>query len=210
MSGMKFRPTLAALGFAAMLMGTMSAAQADGDPAKGKVLAYTCHGCHGIPNYRNAFPNYSVPKLGGQHARYLEAALVEYQSGDRAHPTMHAHAASMSAQDRADIAAFFASSPAPAKEVVGTPPPAASTCAACHGPDGVKTQGEEFPILAGQQEDYIEQALKDYKSGKRKNPIMGGIVAGLKDEDIPAIAVFFSRQSALCSTDQVREHGRCE
>src|SRR5262249_27022840 len=130
----------------ALGLGT-TVAHADGDAGKGKVLAYTCHGCHGIPDYNNVYPTYRVPKLGGQHAKYIVSALGEYDSGDRAHPTMHAQAASLSAQDRADIAAFFSSQPAPAKEVVGTPPPAASTCAACHGPDGVKTQGDDFPVL---------------------------------------------------------------
>ena len=45
-----------------------SLARAEGDPERGRKLAYTCHGCHGIENYKNAYPNYSVPKLGGQHA----------------------------------------------------------------------------------------------------------------------------------------------
>ena len=63
------------------------------DAARGAKLAYTCHGCHGIPNYKNAYPVYSVPKLGGQHAAYMVVALKEYQTQDRAHPTMHAQAA---------------------------------------------------------------------------------------------------------------------
>jgi cytochrome c553 len=209
---MNFRSTGlgVAVALTAMLGLGTPVAHADGDAAKGKVLAYTCHGCHGIPDYNNVYPTYRVPKLGGQHPKYIVSALGEYDSGDRAHPTMHAQAASLSAEDRADIAAFFSSQPAPAKDVVGSPPPTASTCAACHGADGVKTQGEDFPVLGGQYEDYIEQALKDYKSGKRKNPIMTGIVASLKDEDIPAIARFFSQQTALCSTDQVRLHGKCQ
>ena len=56
------------------------------DAVRGGKLAYTCHGCHGIPDYRNAYPVYKVPKLGGQHAAYMVAALKEYKSGDRAHP----------------------------------------------------------------------------------------------------------------------------
>src|SRR5512137_2696154 len=69
------------------------------DPVRGGKLAYTCHGCHGIPNYKNAYPIYSVPKLGGQHAALMLAALKEYVNGDRPHPTMHAQAATMAEQD---------------------------------------------------------------------------------------------------------------
>ena len=74
---------------------------------QGKVLAYTCHGCHGVPDYRNAYPNYRVPKLGGQNEAYLVSALNAYAGGDRSHPTMHAQAATLTDQDRADIAAFL-------------------------------------------------------------------------------------------------------
>ena len=65
------------------------------DTVRGGKLAYTCHGCHGIPDYRNAYPVYNVPKLGGQHTAYMVAALKEYKSGDRAHPTMYAQATTL-------------------------------------------------------------------------------------------------------------------
>ena len=50
-------------------------ASAAGDPVRGKTLGYTCLGCHGIETYKNVYPTYSVPKLRGQHAEYLVAAL---------------------------------------------------------------------------------------------------------------------------------------
>lgn len=176
---------------------------------RGKTLSYTCDGCHGIENYKNVYPTYSVPKLGGQHAAYLEAALKAYATGERAHSTMHAHAASLSDEDRKAIAAFFASQPRQPGRPVGTPPAATATCAACHGNDGVSVI-DQNPILAGQHRDYLEQALRDYKTGKRKNPVMAGMIATVKDEDIPAIAAFFARQpAALCSTDQIRNKGKC-
>jgi cytochrome c553 len=178
---------------------------------RGKVLAYTCHGCHGIENYKNAYPTYSVPKLGGQHSQYVTDALREYATGDRAHSTMHAHAASLSEQDRAAIAAFFqGSQPRGAAAPVGTPPASTAVCVTCHGSDGVGI-APNYPILAGQHRDYLEQALRDYKSGKRKNAIMAGIVGQMKDEDIPVIAAFFAKQnSPLCATDKIREKGKCE
>lgn len=80
-----------------------------GDVAAGKIKAQPCLGCHGIPGYFNAYPTYHVPKVGGQHPEYIIAALQAYKSGQRSHATMQAQAATLSEQDMADIAAFFAS-----------------------------------------------------------------------------------------------------
>ncbi|MEM7207378.1 MAG: cytochrome c [Pseudomonadota bacterium] len=82
---------------------------AEGDIGAGKIKSETCIGCHGIPGYSNVYPTYRVPKLGGQHAEYIVAALKAYKAGERDHETMHANAAGLSDQDMADIAAFFAS-----------------------------------------------------------------------------------------------------
>ena len=82
---------------------------AEGDAAKGRVKAITCMGCHGIPGYHNAYPNYPVPRVGGQHPEYIVIALKAYKSGQRGHKTMQAQAASLSEQDMRDIAAYFAS-----------------------------------------------------------------------------------------------------
>lgn len=204
----RVRPTvLFGLGLlAALAMSNAGAA----DAAKGKVLAYTCHGCHGSPDYKNAFPVYRVPKLGGQNEAYLVSALNAYANGDRPHPTMHAQASTLTAEERADIAAFLnAQGGLPTKEVVGPVPTATQTCVACHGADGAKTVAPDYPKLAGQPSDYIVHALKDYKSGKRKNPIMAGIISGVDEKDFAAIAEYFSNQQALCVTEQIRDHGKC-
>jgi len=68
------------------------------------------------------------------------------------------------------------------------------TCAACHGPDGNSPAGPDFPRLAGQYYDYLLKALLDYKSGARKNPIMGGQVGSLTSQDMADLAAFYSRQ----------------
>lgn len=81
---------------------------AAGDPAAGKIKAFTCMGCHGIPSYSNVYPTYHVPKIGGQHADYIVAALQAYKAGQRSHATMQAQAVSLSDEDMQDIAAFFA------------------------------------------------------------------------------------------------------
>lgn len=78
-----------------------------GNPEAGRQLVYTCQGCHGITGYKNAYPNYKVPMIGGQSAEYLSQALHEYQQGKRKHPTMQAQAQSFSDQDIADITAFL-------------------------------------------------------------------------------------------------------
>jgi cytochrome c553 len=69
-------------------------------------------------------------------------------------------------------------------------------CAACHGANGVSV-GPEFPNLAGQYEDYLETALRHYKNGKRKNPIMTAQVANLSQKDIMDLAAYFASQNAL-------------
>ena len=80
-----------------------------GDATRGKSLIYTCRGCHGVTGYKNAYPTYKVPKLGGQSEVYLFNALNEYRKGERKHPTMQAQANSFSEQDIADIATYLAS-----------------------------------------------------------------------------------------------------
>ena len=82
---------------------------AKGDARRGLQLTYTCQGCHGVTGYKNAYPNYHVPKIGGQSEVYLVNALTEYRQGKRKHPTMQAQAESFSPQDIADIAAYLSS-----------------------------------------------------------------------------------------------------
>ena len=84
-------------------------AATSGDAARGKQLAFTCHGCHGVRGYKNAYPSYHVPRIGGQSSTYLTNALTEYRKGTRKHPTMQAQAQSFSDQDVADIAAYLSS-----------------------------------------------------------------------------------------------------
>ena len=68
-----------------------------------------CIGCHGIPDYKTAFPTvYRVPKINGQSEKYLVAALNAYKSGERNHPTMKGIAAGLSDQDMADLAVYYA------------------------------------------------------------------------------------------------------
>lgn len=80
-----------------------------GQADEGRLRVYTCTGCHGIAGYRNVYPTYHVPKIHGQNAAYLVAALTSYREGKRKHPTMQAQGESLSDQDIADIAAYLSS-----------------------------------------------------------------------------------------------------
>jgi len=94
----------------ALVLGSMlisTGVWAAGDAAAGKEKAIVCMGCHAIEGYNNAYPNYHVPRLGGQHAAYIVAALKDYKTGQRSHKTMVAQATSLSTQDMEDIAAYF-------------------------------------------------------------------------------------------------------
>jgi cytochrome c553 len=176
-------------------------ASAAGDPAKGKVLAYTCLGCHGIETYKNVYPTFSVPKLRGQNPEYIVQALQQYAKGERSHATMHAHASSLSDQDMQDIAAYLSGDvvKSSGKSPVGTPPAAATVCQSCHGIDGVAS-ADIYPTIAGQHADYMEHALESYGNGARKNAVMQQQVALLKPEDIRVLAEFFSKQKPELKT----------
>ncbi|MGF1643957.1 MAG: c-type cytochrome [Thiotrichales bacterium] len=98
------------LAFTVAIAGShVSLAGAAGDAAQGRDKASNCMGCHGVTSYFNTYPTYRVPRLGGQHTEYLVSALQAYRAGDREHSTMQAQAASLSDQDMADLAAYFAS-----------------------------------------------------------------------------------------------------
>ena len=68
----------------------------------------------------------------------------------------------------------------------------AALCSACHGADGNTPLAPEYPKLASQPADYLEKALRDYKSGKRKNPLMGPQAQNLTKQDMKDLATYFS------------------
>lgn len=191
------------LSAAALLLAAVSTpAWAGGDAARGGLLADTCLGCHGIVGYRNAYPSYRVPKLGGLSEDYLVIALQGYKNETRGHPTMQAHAATMSDQDMQDIAAYFAGQgdleqgkPRSGAQIARGQEKA-TVCAACHGEVGVSATGT-WPTLAGQHEDYLKNVLVQYKSGARKDPVMAGQAINLTAEDIADLAAYFSALPGL-------------
>ena len=163
------------------------------NPQRGQVLAYTCLGCHGIQGYRNAYPDYAVPRLRGQNEQYLISALHDYKSGKRDYPTMRMQAMSLSDQDIVDIAAYFSGKPlvaastAPKRPV----PAAAAVCTSCHGKEGVAV-APMYPDLAGQHASYLTRAIQEYHNKDRKNPIMDSMAASLTEPQIASIVDYFS------------------
>lgn len=177
-------------------------AQAEGDAKAGQEIGYTCLGCHGIEGYRNAYPSYRVPKLGGQKAGYLVIALKGYRSGERPHPTMQAQATSLSDQEIEDVAAYLASLGGDTVASGGTKAPAfgpAVACAACHGQNGISVNAQ-WPTLAGQHESYLERALNQYRDGSRANAIMAAQGAIIAEEDVPRLARYFASLEGLETT----------
>lgn len=199
----------------AWLLSSMQSVQAEGNAEAGKKKFYTCGGCHAIEGYTNAFPNYHVPKLGGQHDKAVIAALNAYKTGDRIHGnqpqanSMQGNASTLSDKDLEDIAAYVSKKVLSTETNVITGDPAkgkeksAAVCAGCHGEDGNvqdkdgKVLNQDYPRLAGQYEDYLIKALKDYKKGVRKNLIMGGMAQPLSDEDIKDISAFYASKRGL-------------
>lgn len=171
----------------ATTLGSAAHAQDAADAARQKVAM--CIGCHGITGYQASFPEvHKVPKISGQNAKYIAAALTAYRKGERKHPTMKGIAASMSDQDIADVAAFYEASGKDLPPPAATTPPAPSAdiqalltkgnCMACHGADLNKPIDPSYPKIAGQHADYLYVALKAYQTERnpqigRANPIMG-------------------------------------
>lgn len=172
-----------------------------GDAASGQKKAAMCIGCHGIPGYRASFPEiHQVPMISGQGAKYIVSALNAYKKGERKHPTMRGIASSLSDQDIADVAAFYASHQAPASTAAAPAPSAAvaellkkGNCASCHGEGLNKPIDGTYPKLAGQHADYLFVALKAYKTENnanigRGNAIMGGMAKPFSNAELKSLA----------------------
>jgi cytochrome c553 len=207
-------PTLANVVFA-LSLGLCASANAQdakpGDPVAGQKKAEMCNGCHGIDGYRGSFPEvYKVPKIAGQNAKYIVAALTEYRKGDRKHPSMRGIAGSLTDQDMADVAAYFEQlgktghdGDAPPAQGDHAPPPQVAkllgqaNCASCHGANFSTPIDPSYPKLAGQYSDYLYAALKAYQTDHnplvgRNNAIMMGMARPFTHREIKAIADYLS------------------
>lgn len=169
------------------------------DMDAGKVLFVGCTGCHSLPGYANTSPRYHVPKLGGQQADYLTIALKEYAEGSRQHASMQGNADSLTADNIDKIVAYLSWKilRPNGNKIVGDIKAGGkkvAVCAGCHGVGG-KSSIPAYPRLDGQYQSYLIKAMQDYQSGKRKNPMMTGMVAALSEEDITNITAYYASQS---------------
>ena len=184
-----------------------------------------CYGCHGIVGYRGSFPEvYRVPKIAGQNAKYIAAALNAYKTGDRKHPTMRGIAESLSDQDITDIANYYehlgAEDRKPLVDKPSHEPDAevarlmqkGPVCFSCHGTNLSKPIDPSYPKIAGQYPDYLFVALKAYKTQNnnavgRNNGVMGAIAKQFSNAELKALANYVgSLDSELATVPESRFH----
>jgi len=204
----KCLPSFSSLIVASAAIFAANAQELRGDENAGEKKIAMCIGCHGIQGYQASFPEiYKVPKIAGQGASYIVSALTAYKKGERRHPTMRGIADSLSAQDMADIAAYYQAlgrvegAPALGKAADGNAQAVAlvskGACMTCHGESFSKPLVPNYPKLAGQYADYLFVALKSYKTEGhttwgRANPIMGGVAKQFTNAELKELASYVS------------------
>jgi cytochrome c553 len=192
---------LISLAVAAAIIG--GPANAAGDAKAGEAKSAACLACHG-PMGNSVVPMW--PKLAGQHNEYIEKQLMDFKANNRANEQMTPMALPLSEQDVADLAAYFASqqqSPGvPGTDTLGLGERlygggnAASGVPACTGCHGVKGMGmglAKFPRISGQHAQYVEQTLRQFRDGSRKNDpnsMMRGVAARMTDQEIAAVSQY--------------------
>jgi cytochrome c553 len=159
------------------------------DPAAGRQVANMCRTCHGIDGYA-AIP--IAPHIGGEPKEYLEAQLMAFKTGAREHEMMSVVAASLSAQQISDVAAWYAAHEVEAILPEGvTEADAPDACVSCHGANGISV-ALDAPNLAGEVNIYIDTQLKAFRTGKREHVIMSQIAADMTNEEIRAVADWYA------------------
>ncbi len=186
------------------------AQEVTGNVENGQKKVAMCIGCHGIVGYQSSFPEvHKVPKISGQSAKYISAALSAYKAGERKHPTMRGIADSLNDQDIADVSAYYAQhgKAANAPELPAEPSrkPSAQVdallkkgaCVSCHGTNFAKPIDPAYPHIAGQHADYLFVALKSYKQENnakvgRTNGVMAGVAKQFSNAELKAMANYIS------------------
>ena len=186
-----------------LVFSTQSLAQGSAEAGQAKAVPSTA--CHGIDGNSIA-PIW--PNLAGQHASYLIRQLEAYQSGERQDPLMTALVSPLSAEDIADLAAYYATLPSIQRgadpELVelgqriyrsGLPERGVAACIACHGPSGRGNPLAMFPVVRGQHAAYTVTTLHAYATGDRRsdssvNEMMRDIAASLQEDEIQAVASY--------------------
>ena len=171
------------------------------DVAEGKQVAEnSCVRCH---NLNGVSSTKGTPHLAGQRPGYLYLELKAYQVAGRTDTGMVNTVKYLSDDALHKVAAYYASldpatpssaKPAPAKpDAVQAGKAAASGCSGCHGEAGVSTTAG-MPSLVGLDPKYLVTAMKDYKSGLRKNEMMKGLLSGITEPEMNNIALYYALQ----------------
>ena len=192
------------------------AAEAAGNAALGKEKAESercieCHGEDGQGASHGNGPEGKFAKLAGQHPDYVLKQLRDFRSGARKNDQMAIMARSISDEDARDIAAYFAGLPPMKPDGLAQGEARARgqqlfeqvdaarglpSCASCHGPKGEGVPGlPQVPKVQGQEWRYLDQQLRDWRSGERKNApdgLMSQVTKGLSDKDIESLATYLS------------------
>jgi cytochrome c553 len=164
--------------------------QGEGDVNVGRRLSQDCQSCHGADgNAKNA----SMPTLAGQDAKYFVKAMNQYKDNKRQHEKMFEAAEQLSEQDMKDLATYYAAQQ-PLRRNVRAPLKSAEwirRCERCHGIDG-NSSDPRFPMLAGQDLDYLVGSLEASAAVGRNNTTMHAMSERLSSLDIERIAVYFA------------------
>jgi cytochrome c553 len=160
----------------------------------GKRIAANCAGCHGEDG-NSTTPG--IPSLAGQQPTYLVIATQEYLLGERKTTPMHARLKGLTKRETEAVALYYASQAPVARKAApkGDPragEPLTAVCGGCHGAGGVSTDSAT-PSLAGQDETYLTEAIKAYRTS-RKRESMRLYITGLGEKDIGHIAAFYATQ----------------
>ncbi len=160
------------------------------DLAAGAQKAESCTSCHG---QKGNSGNAQWPILAAQQSTYLANQLKAFKSGDRINLMMQSMTANLNNEDINNLAAYFSSQkPVKANSDPALAKSGESKAAMCLGCHGSTAQGNgQFPRLAGQHPEYLEQQLKAFKDGSRKSGPMQAIIAGLSEADFKALAAYF-------------------
>ena len=166
--------------------------QGEGDANVGRRLSEECESCHGVDG--NAKKS-KMPTLAGQDAKYFIKAMGHYKDGKRQHKKMFEAVEELSEQDMIDLATYYAAQEPRPRDVRA---PLKSTewitrCERCHGINGNSTD-PRFPMLAGQDEIYLKNALQSYAAEGRINSTMHAMASPLSKMDIERIALHFASQ----------------
>lgn len=196
--------------FALATSATFAQTTAAPDAAKGQQIAsQVCAACHGADGNSTGPAN---PKLAGQHPDYLAKQLKNFKvapgakEAERVNPIMAGFAATLSEQDMADVAAYYASQklkPAAARNPAtvalgqriyraGIADKGVPACSGCHSPNGAGIPAQ-YPRLAGQYAEYTHSQLMAFRQGTRKNSQQMTVIASrLSDAEMDAVSDYIA------------------